>query len=69
MLGIKGIAKHTLDQAAIKKLLRLNEAENWRAKLMEVIKGQRDIEALFYFLQDLFNACVEGTRQMWTRGL
>ena len=60
MLGIQGIAKHTLDQAAIKALLRKNEAENWQDKLREVIKGQRDIEALFCFLQDLFDACVEG---------
>ena len=60
MLGIKGIAKHRLDQTAIKSLLRKNEAENWQTKLREVIKGQDDIEALFCFLQDLFDACVEG---------
>ena len=38
MLGLKGIVKHTLDQTAIKRLLRENEAENWQAKLKEVIK-------------------------------
>ena len=60
MLGLKGIVKHTLDQTAIKRLLRENEAENWQAKLKEVIKGQRDMEALFLFIQDVFEACVEG---------
>ena len=60
LMGIKGIAKHRLDQTAIRALLRKNEAENWQTKLREVIKGQRDLEALFCFLQDLFDACVEG---------
>ena len=64
MLGIHGVVKHSLDQAAIKRLLRENDAENWLAKLKEVVKDQPrlnlDIELLFGFLQDLFDACVEG---------
>ena len=54
LLGIKGIAKHSLDQSGIRRLLKENNAENWLQMLKDSIVNEQfqDIEVVFCFIQD-----------------
>ena len=59
--GIKGMVKHNLDQAEIKRFLNQNDAQDLQPKLQDIAKDNcSEMEVVLNFIQDLFNICVEG---------